>query len=132
MPRLSKIQVKSTAQLFPSGGYYLNAQRRVKCGTFPYLAGEVDFFRPCHPEDTWYIIPLSVIGSKYYLLFFPHIPGRERRFGLYREAPGACWKALPRNPKLPTRRSPALFWISAPVRISRSQWGASDFFCSPP
>ena len=89
--RLSKVQVKSTAQIFPTGGYYLNCQRRMKSKTLPYLPGEVDFFA-AHvvPEDTWYIIPLSVIGAKYYVRFFPHIPARDRRFGPYREA----WRLL--------------------------------------
>jgi hypothetical protein len=85
--RLSKIQVKSTAQLFPSGGYYLNCQRRMKRGTYPYLSGEVDFFA-AHvvPHDTWYIFPLDAIANKYYVRFFPHQPARDRRFGPYREA----------------------------------------------
>lgn len=92
--RLSKVQVKSTAQLFPTGGYYLNVQRRVKGGTFPYTADEVDFFA-AHivPLDTWYIFPLSVVGAKYYLLFFPHLPDRDRRFAPYREA----WHLLERD-----------------------------------
>ncbi len=96
--RVSKVQVKSTAQLFPSGGYYLNAQRRMKGGTFPYLPGEIDFFA-AHvvPHDTWYIIPLSAIGSKYYVRFFPHQPARDRRFSPCRQA----WHLLQNRPKDP-------------------------------
>src|SRR5512140_1374754 len=70
--RLSKVQVKSTTQIFHTGhagGYYLNCQRRMKSKTLPYLPGEVDFFAAyVIPQDTWYIIPLSVIGAKFYLL----------------------------------------------------------------
>ncbi len=93
--RLSKVQVKSTTQLFPSGGYYLNCQRRMKGGTYPYQPDEVDFFA-AHvvPFDTWYIIPFAAIGAKYYIRFFPHQPARDRRFAPFREAwhllEGAC------------------------------------------
>ncbi|MGI9102825.1 MAG: group I intron-associated PD-(D/E)XK endonuclease [Terriglobales bacterium] len=88
--RLSKVQVKSTSQLFPTGGYYLNCQRRMRTGTFPYLVGEVDFFAAqVVPTDTWYIIPLSAIGEKYYVRFFPHQPDRDR-LAFYREA----WRLL--------------------------------------
>ncbi len=108
---LSKVQVKSTSQLWipgtrsratappgvlPTGGYYLNCQRRMKGGTFPYTPDEVDFFA-AHivPLDIWYVLPLSAVGSKYYLLFYPHLPARDLRLAPYREA----WHLLEGVPK---------------------------------
>jgi len=83
---LSKVQVKSTSQLFRSGGYYLNCQRRMKSGSFSYQPDEVDFFA-AHvvPYDTWYIVPFSIIGQHYHVRFFPHEPARDK-LADYRES----------------------------------------------
>ncbi len=84
--KLTRVQVKSTNQLV-EGGYFLNAQRRLRWGTCPYKRSELDVIVAyVAPEDCWYVIPLEVVLPKKSLRLYPHRPKNDGRYGRYREA----------------------------------------------
>ncbi len=84
--KLTRVQIKSTNQLF-QGGYFLNAQRRLRWGTCPYKLEEVDVIVAyVGPEKTWYVIPLAAVLPRKSLRLYPHRPAADGRYGRYREA----------------------------------------------
>jgi len=94
---LSRVQVKCSTTLL-NGLYHVNSHRRTNRRAVPYSPREVDFLA-AHiiPEDTWYILPISVVTSRTSLLFapegYPHGPGL---YATYKEA----WPLLRPPPSL--------------------------------
>jgi len=84
---LYRIQVKSSSTLL-NGLYHVNSQRRTGGGTVPYLPSEVDFLIAyLIPEDSWFILPIALIGNRASLLFNPKGYSRGPGvYGAYREA----------------------------------------------
>ena len=103
--KLTRVQVKSTAQLY-QGGYFLNAQRRLQWGVCAYDQDELDVIAAyVTPEKAWYVIPVGALKGKKSLRVYPHRPEKDWKFGRFRER----WELF-RNA---ARRSGTVFWIEA-------------------
>jgi hypothetical protein len=69
------------------GLYRVNAHRRVHGRAVPYTAAEIDFFAAyIIPEDSWFIIPIQVVGGRSSLLFRRKRDRKPGRYDQYREA----------------------------------------------
>ena len=105
--KLTRVQVKSTSQLF-QGGYFLNAQRRLNWGVCPYDQEEVDVIAAyVTPENAWYVIPVAALKSRKSLRVYPHRPTKDWKWGRFRER----WELLRNN----RRQSGSVFWMEAAV-----------------
>jgi long-subunit fatty acid transport protein len=78
--KLWRVQVKSVAYM-KNGSYYLTVRRSVGRKLAAYSKAEVDFIAVyIIPEDIWYILPVSEIKGRQFLLFRPQGPdGFARR-----------------------------------------------------
>lgn len=85
--KLWRVQVKSVAYM-KNGSYYLTVRRSVGRKLAAYSQAEVDFIAVyIIPEEVWYILPVSEIKGRQFLLFRPQGPDAH---GRYREA----WRQL--------------------------------------
>jgi hypothetical protein len=86
IPRLIRIQVKSSTQLFEDL-YRINAGRRLNRRVVPYTLAEIDFLAAyIIPEDSWFILPLPHILGQTSLLFRPKKSRLPGLYDSYREA----------------------------------------------
>jgi hypothetical protein len=86
IPRLIRVQVKSSTQLF-QGLYRVNAGRRLNRRVVPYQPAEIDFLAAyIIPEDSWFILPLPHILGQTSLLFRPKKSSLPGLYDSYREA----------------------------------------------
>jgi hypothetical protein len=82
-----RIQVKSTGKLIAKGKYHVNAGRRLGLSAVPYLKSEIDFIAVhIHPENTWYIIPVTAIDGRVSLSLSSLTDPKNGPFGEYCEA----------------------------------------------
>jgi len=100
-----RIQVKSTGKLIAKDKYHVNAGRRLGLSAVPYLKSEIDFLAVhIHPENTWYIIPMSAIDGRVSLsLSSPNDP-QNGTYGEYCEA----WHLLKQDRRTTNRRTHGL------------------------
>jgi hypothetical protein len=85
--RLWRVQIKSTTQQL-DGLYHINAGRHTNGEVVPYQPHEIDFLA-AHiiPEDTWFLIPISILDDRISILLAPRdYPRGPGVYGDYREA----------------------------------------------
>jgi PD-(D/E)XK endonuclease len=85
--RLWRVQIKSTTTLL-NGLYHINAGRHTNGSVVPYQPDEIDFL-VAHmiPEDTWFLIPVSILEDRISILLAPQDhPRGPGLYGAYREA----------------------------------------------